>query len=60
MDETNQGILAGIVLSVSKKLAQQQTELFTLAMSLGADYRWLYDESCTHLVHQVTSLFVKL
>jgi len=48
-----QGILAGIILSVSKKLAQQQTELFTLASSLGADYRWLYDESCTHLIHQV-------
>lgn len=48
-----QGILGGIILSVSKKLAQQQTELFTLASSLGADYRWLYDESCTHLIHQV-------
>lgn len=48
-----QGILTGIILSVSKKLSQQQTELFTLASSLGADYRWLYDESCTHLIHQV-------
>ena len=48
-----QEILAGVILSVSKKLAQQQTELFTLASSLGADYRWLYDESCTHLIHQV-------
>lgn len=50
-----QGILVGIVLSVSKKLSQQQTELFSLASSLGADYRWLYDESCTHLIHQGSS-----
>ena len=50
-----QGILADVVLSVSKKLSQQQTELSTLASSLGADYRWVYDESCTHLIHQVRS-----
>ena len=50
---TSRGVLAGIVLAVSKKLNQQQTELCTLASSLGADYRWLYDESCTHLIHQV-------
>lgn len=48
-----QGILADVILSVSKKLSQQQTELYTLAASLGADYRWLYDNSCTHLIHQV-------
>lgn len=48
-----QGILVGVILSVSKKLAQQQTELFALASSLGADYRRLYDGSCTHLIHQV-------
>ena len=47
------GILVGVILSVSKKLAQQQTELFALASSLGADYRRLYDGSCTHLIHQV-------
>lgn len=48
-----QGILTDVILSVSKKLTQQQTELYTLAASLGADYRWLYDNSCTHLIHQV-------
>ncbi|PFX26384.1 DNA topoisomerase 2-binding protein 1-A [Stylophora pistillata] len=47
-----QGILVGVILSVSKKLAQQQTEIFNLASSLGADYRRLYDGSCTHLIHQ--------
>lgn len=51
--QQQQGILVGVILSVSKKLAQQQTELFTLASSLGADYRRLYDGSCTHLIHQV-------
>ena len=55
-----QGILVGIILSVSKKLTQQQTELYTLAASLGADYRWLYDDSCTHLIHQVKIIFILL
>lgn len=47
------GILHGVIVAVSKKLSQQQAELYGIASSLGADYRWLYDNSCTHLIHQV-------
>ncbi|EDO38946.1 predicted protein, partial [Nematostella vectensis] len=51
-EEENQGILHGLIISISKKLVQQQTELYGIASSLGADYRWVFDDSCTHLIHQ--------
>lgn len=38
---------------MSKKLVHRQTEIHNLASLLGADYRYVYDESCTHLIHQV-------
>ncbi|KAK3750778.1 hypothetical protein QZH41_015323, partial [Actinostola sp. cb2023] len=53
-EEEEVGILHGVILAVSKKLSQQQTELYGIASSLGADYRWVYDNTCTHLVHQAT------
>ena len=47
------GILKGVVIAVSKRLSNRQTELHNLASLLGADYRYVYDESCTHLIHKV-------
>ncbi|XP_064623167.1 DNA topoisomerase 2-binding protein 1-A-like isoform X2 [Lineus longissimus] len=44
--------LSGVVLGVSKKLNARQGELNNLAASLGADYRWCYDQSCTHFIFQ--------
>ena len=49
------GILHGVTVAVSKKLKADQNELYSKASSLGAEYRWIYDESCTHLIHQVCS-----
>ena len=47
-------ILRGVVISVSKKLGKDQSELNDLVSSLGGDYRWNYDSSCTHFIFQVT------
>ncbi|KAG1701352.1 DNA topoisomerase 2-binding protein 1-A [Nymphon striatum] len=44
--------LSDITIVVSKKLVKTQGELNNLASSLGANYKWFYDESCTHLIHQ--------
>ena len=44
--------LRGIVLGVSKKLNARQSEFNSVAASLGADYRWTYDQSCTHFIFQ--------
>ena len=53
----NNGILKGVVIAVSKKLLHRQSEIHNLASLLGADYRYIYDESCTHLIHQVYLFF---
>eukprot|EP00058_Branchiostoma_floridae_P012092 XP_002597580.1 hypothetical protein BRAFLDRAFT_82314 [Branchiostoma floridae] len=44
--------LSGVVIYVSKKLSKQQSDYNDLANSLGADYRWTYDESVTHFIFQ--------
>ncbi|XP_033849176.3 DNA topoisomerase 2-binding protein 1-A-like isoform X1 [Acipenser ruthenus] len=44
--------LAGIIICVSKKLIKKQSELNATAASLGADYRWSYDETVTHFIYQ--------
>ncbi|XP_069861535.1 DNA topoisomerase 2-binding protein 1 isoform X1 [Dipodomys merriami] len=44
--------LAGVVVCVSKKLGKKQSELNGLAASLGADYRWNFDETVTHFLYQ--------
>ncbi|KAI8489596.1 DNA topoisomerase 2-binding protein 1 [Branchiostoma belcheri] len=41
-----------VVIYVSKKLSKQQSDYNDLACSLGADYRWTYDESVTHFIFQ--------
>ena len=52
-------ILCGVVISVSKKLAKDQSELNDLVSSLGGDYRWSYDNSCTHFIFQVNTVQVQ-
>ena len=49
------GPLKGLVVAVSKKLSGQQSDMNNMAAELGADYRWTYDETCTHFVYQVPS-----
>ncbi|XP_061231006.1 DNA topoisomerase 2-binding protein 1 isoform X2 [Neopsephotus bourkii] len=44
--------LADVVIYVSKKLGKKQSELNAVAASLGADYRWCFDESVTHFVYK--------
>ncbi|XP_074641236.1 DNA topoisomerase 2-binding protein 1-like isoform X2 [Tubulanus polymorphus] len=44
--------LAGVVIYVSKKLQAKQAEYHNIAGPLGADYRWTYDSSVTHLLYQ--------
>ncbi|XP_074051938.1 DNA topoisomerase 2-binding protein 1 isoform X2 [Macrotis lagotis] len=44
--------LHNVVICVSKKLSKKQSELNTVAASLGADYRWSFDETVTHFIYQ--------
>uniref|UniRef100_A0A8D2LW41 DNA topoisomerase II binding protein 1 n=1 Tax=Varanus komodoensis TaxID=61221 RepID=A0A8D2LW41_VARKO len=44
--------LANVVICVSKKLSKKQGELNAIAASLGADYRWCFDETVTHFIYQ--------
>uniref|UniRef100_A0A8V5FMI4 Uncharacterized protein n=1 Tax=Melopsittacus undulatus TaxID=13146 RepID=A0A8V5FMI4_MELUD len=44
--------LADVVIYVSKRLAKKQSELNAVAASLGADYRWCFDESVTHFIYK--------
>ncbi|XP_029796116.1 DNA topoisomerase 2-binding protein 1 isoform X2 [Suricata suricatta] len=41
-----------VVICVSKKLSKKQSELNRIAASLGADYRWSFDETVTHFIYQ--------
>ncbi|XP_044944835.1 DNA topoisomerase 2-binding protein 1 isoform X5 [Mustela putorius furo] len=41
-----------VVVCVSKKLSKKQGELNGIAASLGADYRWSFDETVTHFIYQ--------
>ena len=51
------GPLKGVVIAVAKKLSKQQSEYNNTAAALGADYRWTYDQSCTHFIFQVRLCF---
>ncbi|NXF75346.1 TOPB1 protein, partial [Sclerurus mexicanus] len=44
--------LADVVICVSKKLGKRQSELNAVAASLGADYRWCFDETVTHFIYK--------
>ncbi|XP_008579355.1 PREDICTED: DNA topoisomerase 2-binding protein 1 [Galeopterus variegatus] len=44
--------LQKMVVCVSKKLSKKQSELNGIAASLGADYRWSFDETVTHFIYQ--------
>uniref|UniRef100_A0A8C3KAI1 DNA topoisomerase II binding protein 1 n=1 Tax=Calidris pygmaea TaxID=425635 RepID=A0A8C3KAI1_9CHAR len=44
--------LANVVIYVSKKLSKKQSELNAVAASLGADYRWCFDETVTHFIYK--------
>ncbi|XP_027728064.1 DNA topoisomerase 2-binding protein 1 isoform X2 [Vombatus ursinus] len=44
--------LHNVVICVSKKLSKKQSELNTIAASLGADYRWSFDDTVTHFIYQ--------
>ncbi|XP_071788346.1 DNA topoisomerase 2-binding protein 1-like isoform X1 [Asterias amurensis] len=46
----SKGVLDGVILSVSRKLVSKQAEYNTLAVSLGAEFRWTFDDSCTHFI----------
>ncbi|XP_032344108.1 DNA topoisomerase 2-binding protein 1 isoform X1 [Camelus ferus] len=41
-----------VIVCVSKKLSKKQSELNAIAASLGADYRWSFDETVTHFIYQ--------
>uniref|UniRef100_A0A8D2II29 DNA topoisomerase 2-binding protein 1 n=1 Tax=Urocitellus parryii TaxID=9999 RepID=A0A8D2II29_UROPR len=41
-----------VVVYVSKKLNKKQNELNGIAASLGADYRWSFDDTVTHFIYQ--------
>ncbi|XP_040290428.1 DNA topoisomerase 2-binding protein 1 isoform X1 [Bufo bufo] len=45
-------ILTDVVICVSKKLSKRQGDLNGIAASLGAEYRWCFDEGVTHFIYQ--------
>ncbi|XP_066441313.1 DNA topoisomerase 2-binding protein 1 isoform X3 [Eleutherodactylus coqui] len=45
-------ILQDVVMCVSKKLSKKQGDLNAIAASLGAEFRWCFDESVTHFIYQ--------
>nr|AAP03894.2 Xmus101 [Xenopus laevis] len=47
----NSKLLINVVICVSKKLIKKQGELNGIAASLGAEYRWCFDESVTHFIY---------
>ncbi|KAJ3091670.1 DNA topoisomerase 2-binding protein 1 [Quaeritorhiza haematococci] len=54
-DET--GILHGVVLSFSQKLAEKKHELYQLSIKLGADVQPVFNSKCTHLGTRVNETF---
>uniref|UniRef100_A0AAQ5XMZ1 BRCT domain-containing protein n=1 Tax=Amphiprion ocellaris TaxID=80972 RepID=A0AAQ5XMZ1_AMPOC len=50
--EKEAGPLAGVVICVGKKLSKMQGELNAIAASLGADFRWVCDDTVTHYIYQ--------
>ncbi|OWF40591.1 DNA topoisomerase 2-binding protein 1-like [Mizuhopecten yessoensis] len=44
--------LHGVTIVVNKKLSSQQSDFNNIVSDLGGDYRWSYDNSCTHYVFQ--------
>ncbi|XP_033732968.1 LOW QUALITY PROTEIN: DNA topoisomerase 2-binding protein 1-like [Pecten maximus] len=46
------GPLHGVIIVVNKKLSSQQSEFNNIVSDLGGDYRWSYDNSCTHYIFQ--------
>ena len=44
------------MISVSKKLGKEQAELNDIVSTLGGDYTWNLDSSCTHFIFQVSSV----
>ncbi|CAN2389693.1 Topoisomerase (DNA) II binding protein 1 [Pristimantis euphronides] len=45
-------ILNDVIICVSKKLSKKQGDLNSIAASLGAEYRWCFDETVTHFIYQ--------
>ncbi|GIY02565.1 DNA topoisomerase 2-binding protein 1-A [Caerostris darwini] len=43
-------VMKGVILCVAKKLANIQNELNEIVISMGGEYLWSYDSSCTHFV----------
>ncbi|XP_076014395.1 DNA topoisomerase 2-binding protein 1 isoform X2 [Genypterus blacodes] len=52
VQEKEPGPLNGVVICVGKKLSKMQGELNAIAASLGADFRWMCDDTVTHYIYQ--------
>ncbi|XP_052804049.1 DNA topoisomerase 2-binding protein 1-A-like isoform X2 [Mya arenaria] len=44
--------LVGVVITVGRRLAKDQSEFNEIVTSLGGEYRWTFDNSCTHFIFQ--------
>ena len=49
----SEGILHDVVCVASRKLFSQQAQLYDIVRELGGDTKALYDNTCTHFIHQV-------
>ncbi|XP_071943540.1 DNA topoisomerase 2-binding protein 1-like isoform X2 [Antedon mediterranea] len=50
--QNDDGVLKGVIICVSMKLSKKFTEYNRIATELGADFRWTYDDGCTHFIYQ--------
>jgi hypothetical protein len=44
-------VLKNVKVYVSKKLAKNQAELNNIVETLGGDFIWIYNQSCTHVIY---------
>ncbi|KAM4606619.1 DNA topoisomerase 2-binding protein 1 [Polymixia lowei] len=52
VQEKEPGPLVGVVICVGKKLSKMQDELNAIAASLGAEFKWSFDDTVTHYIYQ--------
>jgi len=45
-------VLAGVVIYVSRTIANQEQNLMNITTNLGGSFRWVFDEFVTHFIHQ--------
>ncbi|EDV27656.1 uncharacterized protein TRIADDRAFT_53583 [Trichoplax adhaerens] len=54
--ESESTVLKGVTISASKKLSSSHRQFEREASQLGADWRWTFEDCCTHFIYQVADV----